>query len=416
MLAAQRLMLFPGKTGFLVSYRVVSELVGKGSTFILIILTARLLTKEEFAVLSLAYATGWILSVVSDFGMQIYLAREVAKAPGFALQILRALLYRRVQLSALLFLGLLAFSLATGWPAFRTAFLLVVLAQVLGSLIDFLCHFLRGVSRSDVESSFTLAYRPASLLVVAACLAAGGKLTSVAIALATASLLGLLMILRVSWRIGQHGEAVAAASPVLLKERLAGLREFLPIGVGIVLSALYFRADLYLIEWWRGLEAVALYNAVFRLIDASRLLPAALLAVIFPRLCRETTTRAAIRYGFLLVSAGLILALGIRLASSWIVTLAYGRDYLAAVPAFDILLWGLPLFYLNYLLTHQLIAWNLQSYFAVLCGSGLVVNLCLNVVLIPRIGIEGAALSTVLTEVFLTAGWVLVLRGRRRRK
>jgi O-antigen/teichoic acid export membrane protein len=77
-------------------------------------------------------------------------------------------------------------------------------------------------------------------------------------------------------------------------------------------------------------------------------------------------------------------------------------------------LWALPLLYLNFLLTHQLIAWDLQSYFAVLCGSGLVVNLCLNVTLVPSFGIQGAAWSTVLTEVFLTGGWIWVLLSRRK--
>ena len=44
---------------------------------------------------------------------------------------------------------------------------------------------------------------------------------------------------------------------------------------GIVLSALYFRIDVFLVQLWSGTEAVALYNAVFRLVEALRLFPAA---------------------------------------------------------------------------------------------------------------------------------------------
>jgi len=405
----------PRRTGMLIGYRVISELVGKASSFVLILLTARFLTKEEFAVLSLGYATGWILSVASDFGMQIYLAREVAKTPEIALHILKVLLRRRLKLTVLLFLALLAVSLATGWPVLRAAFFLIVIAQVLGSLIDFLCYFLRGLSRSDLESSFTLGYRPATLLVVATCLVMNGRLTSVAVTLAAGSLLGLLFVLRLCWRVGSRYQPAGADPTLPLEERLGSYREFLPIGAGIVFSALYFRSDLYLIEWWRGLEAVALYNAVFRLIDALRLLPSALLAVIFPRLCRETSNRVVIIYGSMLASAGLILALVTARLSPWIVSLAYGPNYLDAVGAFQILLWALPLLYLNFLLTHQLIAWDLQNYFAALCGAGLVVNLCLNVALVPSLGIRGAAWATVLTEVFLTAGWTWILLSRRKK-
>src|SRR5213079_1858632 len=51
-------------------------------------------------------------------------------------------------------------------------------------------------------------------------------------------------------------------------------RDVWPIGAGIVLSALYFRIDVFLVQLWSGTEAVAMYNAVFRLVEALRLFPA----------------------------------------------------------------------------------------------------------------------------------------------
>src|SRR5436305_6350562 len=68
-------------------------------------------------------------------------------------------------------------------------------------------------------------------------------------------------------------------------------REIFPIGVGVVISAVYFRIDVFLVQWWSGSEAVGLYNAVFRLIDALRLFPAAVMAVVLPSLVRATDTR-----------------------------------------------------------------------------------------------------------------------------
>ena len=62
------------------------------------------------------------------------------------------------------------------------------------------------------------------------------------------------------------------------------LRDVLPLGAGVLLSALYFRIDLFFIERWHGLEPVGAYNAVFRLVEAMRLLPAAVMAVTFPLL------------------------------------------------------------------------------------------------------------------------------------
>src|SRR5439155_46506 len=72
-------------------------------------------------------------------------------------------------------------------------------------------------------------------------------------------------------------------------------RDVWPIGAGIVLSALYFRVDVFLVQLWSGTESVALYNAVFRLVDALRRFPAAVVAVALPSLCRASDLRPLAR-------------------------------------------------------------------------------------------------------------------------
>ena len=125
-------------------------------------------------------------------------------------------------------------------------------------------------------------------------------------------------------------------------------------------SALYFRIDVYFIEQWQGLEAVGGYNAVFRLVEAMRLLPAAVMAVTFPMLVQTTDTRLVQRIGGALAIAGVGLAVVCALGSSVIVPLVYGAPYLYAAPTFAILALALPLFFLNYALTHQVIGWDGQ--------------------------------------------------------
>ena len=183
----------------------------------------------------------------------------------------------------------------------------------------------------------------------------------------------------------------------------------LPIGAGIVLSALYFRIDVFLVQLWSGTTPVALYSAVFRLVEALRLFPAAVLAVSLPELCRARDRRPLVR-----VSVGVTLfaaaaALALWGAAPWLIPLFYGSPYAPAVPAFRILLLSFPLLSLNYALTHQLIGWDGQRAYAALCGSALVVNLALNAWLIPALSIDGAAWATLGTEVFLTGGCLAAL-------
>ena len=79
------------------------------------------------------------------------------------------------------------------------------------------------------------------------------------------------------------------------------------------------------------------------------------------------------------------------------------------MPAFRILLLSFPLLSLNYALTHQLVGWDGQRTYAVLCGIALAVNVGLNARLIPAWSIEGAAWATLATEVFLTAECLVAL-------
>src|SRR5262249_52213093 len=146
------------------------------------------------------------------------------------------------------------------------------------------------------------------------------------------------------------------------------------IGLGLVLSALYFRIDVLLVQRWAGTEAVAGYNAVFRLIDALRLFPAAVLAVILPTLVRAGDMRPLTRLAAMLTGVGLVVAAALWGVADRVVPLVYGATYAWTVPAFRVLALAFPLLSLNFALTQQLVAWNRQRAHAAIAGAALVAN------------------------------------------
>jgi O-antigen/teichoic acid export membrane protein len=190
-------------------------------------------------------------------------------------------------------------------------------------------------------------------------------------------------------------------------------RDVWPIGAGIVLSALYFRIDLFLVQFWSGTEAVAFYNAVFRLVEALRLFPAAVVAVVLPSLVRAGDRRALARVAVPLTGFAIAVAAVLWIAAGWLIPMLYGAPYAAAVPAFRVLLLSFPLLSLNLVLTHQLVGWDGQRAYAVLCAAALAINVGMNARLIPAWSFEGAAWSTLGTEIFLTAGCGVALWSMR---
>ena len=134
------------------------------------------------------------------------------------------------------------------------------------------------------------------------------------------------------------------------------------------------------------------------------------MAVGLPFFFRESDLRPLVRTAIPVTGGAIAVTIALWAAAGWLIPVLYQSRYEAAVPAFRILLLALPLMALNMALTHQLVGWDGQRAYAVLCALALVVNLALNARLIPALSIDGAAWATLGTEMFLTAGCAIALR------
>jgi O-antigen/teichoic acid export membrane protein len=415
--------------GSLIAYKAFADLAGKASLFAITILAARRFSPEAFGIFSLGSTLGWIAAVAADAGMQLHLAREVARRPDAAAALLRSWLRVRIwgAAAALLAVALGLFAFA-GDVSFALPIALLAVVYACSGVVEFLHYFYRGLSRSDVESSLTLWLRGGTLVCGVAALVWWPDVTLLAVAMLVPAAATLAVSLRIARRMVpdrpdsglQHAlnaETAETADNRYLSIASAAIfwRDVLPIGAGIVFSALYFRVDIFLVQRWSGTEAVAIYNAVFRLVEALRLFPAAVLAVMLPLLCRAADLRPLTRMAIPITVGALIASALLWASAGVLIPLVYGAPYAAAVPAFRILLLAFPLLSLNLALTHQLVGWHAQRTYAAICALALVVNVALNARLIPALAIEGAAWATLGTEVFLTAACLAALGAVRRK-
>jgi O-antigen/teichoic acid export membrane protein len=397
----------------LIAYKTVADLAAKGSLFVVTVVAARRLSPHAFGVFAIGSTLGWMAAVASDFGMQLHLARAVAKRPHAARALLAPWLrVRWATAAAALALvgGAVAFTPSLRADAAPIA--IFALAYVCSGLFEFVNYFYRGLSRSDIESTLTLWQRAGTLVCGVAALVWRPDVTVLALAMLLPVVATLAASLRTAQTMaassGDDGDPEPASRPRL---SIAGAftRDVWPIGAGIVLSAAYFRIDVFLVQRWSGTEAVGLYNAVFRLVEALRLFPAAVMAVALPSLCRAGDLRPLARAAAPITLAAAAIAAVLSIAAGALIPMLYPAHYAAAVPAFRVLLAALPLMALNMTLTHQLVGWDRQRAYAGLCAAALVVNVALNARLIPLYAIDGAAWTTLATELFLTAGCAVAL-------
>jgi len=391
--------------------KAVADVGGKAVTLVITVLAARTLNADAFGVMALAMATGWLLGVATDAGLSMHLARESARRSIQPRQLLIDVLRLRAGLAFFAATMIAFFTPGMVPPNWKMPFALIVLAQVTGAVIETTAHYFRGIGRSEIESAIHAGYRFSTLVLAVIVLAGWPRLDFLGAAMLIPAVVAMLVSILIAWRlsgIGDQGSGIRAVT--LTPSSFA--RDVLPLGAGVLLSALYFRIDVYFIERWQGLEAVGGYNAVFRLVEALRLLPAAVMAVTFPMLVQTRDTSLVRRIGGALTVAGAALALVCGLGSSSIVTLVYGAPYLYAAPTFAILSLALPLFFLNYALTHQVIGWDGQRAYLLIAALALVANVVANLALVPSQGMIGAAIATLVTEVVVTAGCLYALAAR----
>ncbi len=387
-------------------YRAGSDLLAKGAMFIVTVVAARRLSRGDFALFALASTLGWLGSVAADFGLQLHLARAVAQAPRAA----RVLLARWWPVRAAtgsVALAVAVLALPFAGAAVTWASVLFLVAYAANGATEFLFYYFRGHERTDLESTLTLMQRGTMLVLALGALARKPGAFWLSMAMLVPAVAGLLAALALARRLARRAPADTMS---LAPRGRAFLRDIAPIGLGIVLSALYFRIDVFLLQRWSGEAVVGVYNAMFRLVEALRLFPAAVLAVALPALVRAADRRPLVALAAPLTLAAIVAATLGWLAAPWLVRTLYGAAFIDGVPTLRLLLLSLPLMALNYALTHQLIGWHGHRAYTVICGAALAANLLLNWRWIPSIGMRGAAWSTLWTEAVLTLGCLFALR------
>jgi O-antigen/teichoic acid export membrane protein len=389
--------------------KVLADVGGKAAMLVITVAAARRLNPDPFAILAFAMATGWLLGVATDAGLSMYLARETAREPRRGRPFLLEIITLRAGL-ALIGATMVLFVTPSLVPRhWRLQFVLVVAAQLCGAIVETIAHYFRGLQRSEIESAIHAAYRLTMLVLALVVLWWWRRLDYLGIAMLIPGVIAIIVSIAIAMRLSIR------LKPDTTRMRGDGLtpstffRDVFPLGAAVLISALYFRIDVYFIQQWHGFQPVGGYNAAFRLVEALRLLPAAVMAVTFPLLVQARDTDLVRSIGGRLAVAGAALAAMCAAGAPVIIPALYGARYEYAVPAFAVLALALPLFFLNYALTHQVIGWDGHREYLVIVTLALAGNIGANLLLVPSRGIVGAAVATVLTELIVTAGCIYAL-------
>lgn len=179
-------------------------------------------------------------------------------------------------------------------------------------------------------------------------------------------------------------------------------------GAGLLVTA-YVRIDQLIVFEYAGARQAGLYGAAYRILDQAQFVPAAVMTTLFPMIAAaypadlgrvRRLTQAAVSYLAMASLPALAFAI---VAGTPAMELLFGREFAAAGPALAVLTGAFVCISLAYIVGYLRIALGLQNTYVAYAAAGLVVNVALNVLLVPRYGFMAAAWVTLVTELLVLA-------------
>jgi O-antigen/teichoic acid export membrane protein len=392
------------------SVKALSQGLERLCRLLVVVAAAPVLGASAFGRFVFASTVTTLMAVGTDLVTGVWTTREIARGHEDPGKVIRVGLTLRAVAAVPYALAVLGVSELAVEGEARTAFLLLGVAALANAFVDHFSSILRGYERFTGEASLNgfraISTAAAGLAVLTVGRSLGGLCLGLAAAALTSAAYGTALIVRL--RAGVlNGSLDRALTRV-------ALRQSLPIWFAGVVSILYFKVDTVFVRYFAGDSELGVYGAAYKFFEGSMIVPSVLLAVVFPRLARAQGSAATLRalenrIGAVLLGLGMLAAAVCMSGRSLLVRVVFGVGFEHAAASLGILAIGLPLVFLNFGLTHFLIARDRARATLWLAVMMLVLNVCLDVALIPARGGVGAAWATVLSEVALTAACLRAL-------
>ena len=195
------------------------------------------------------------------------------------------------------------------------------------------------------------------------------------------------------------------------------LKTSLPFWFTIFFMTISFRTDTVMIQLISGAAETGLYTSSFRLLEALYFIPLAVISAVFPAMSRlhktdkVLLTRLYRKMFYYLLAIALPMGIGTMILADRIILFLYGEQFAEAGFILQILILAEVAIFLYGITAYLLNAIDKQLLFTLTAAGAAILNIAMNLVLIPKLDSTGAAVSTVVTSFFVLV-LLLYLAGK----
>jgi O-antigen/teichoic acid export membrane protein len=371
----------------------------------------KMLDLKGFGVISLGYAVVGGLMVFVDMGLTTLGTRDVAQDEAKAGAILSVVSCLRLVFSLIIVAlsSLVALFVFTD----RNECIAVILSCIW--LIPYAISsewLFQGLSRMYFVAASRIIYQLSTLVIIVLLVNEPSDLFQAALARPIAQAIVTIFL------------TYAVVQSIKLPERLSlvGWQKFMRSGFSlafaIFLSQIYSqRTDHIFLRMWYSNEVVALYSGAYTLHMAVVSAIQIAIFIFFPTLSSSYSKgwqefeRTRKRFLIEVSGLGVVLTFLVFIFGEFFLTWIFGYNYIVANTSLMILALDPMIIGISSIYAYSLIVAGFEKDLLLIYGSGAVINILLNVMAIPLIGIDGASLSTICAEMaVLLVGFICFRR------
>lgn len=380
-------------------YLIFFQTCSKAIIFFYTVFLASNLGVDNFGVYVTALAYYSLFSSLTDFGFNRYLIREGAKDPLSINNFIFHIATLRI------FVTLLFFVIFSFWiynfdsnHLRATLSILAVFALIPHSVSLTLDSVLIAKQKLNLSGIGWFILSLANALTGFLLIEKGYGVFGPIIALTLSQLIYLFALLY----FAKIKTLVFSTSMNKIKEIVNGS---LPYGILGVLGLVYFKIDILLLSYLKGVEETGLYGVAYRFLEAIIFIPNAVSAALFPVMARLHGSGSADLKKIYIQSSKIMLLATVPIMIGFFFVLPYFikyflPQYLPSIAAIQILTLAIPFMFIQVPAINVL--FSSDKYLKTIIFISfftIAFNIILNLIFIPKYGFIGASWITVVSEV-----------------
>ncbi len=387
---------------------LTGEAFAKFFSLIFIMILSRTYGPEGFGVYAFTYSLVSLFDFVLDFGTSPYLIREGAREPERMKSLISSIFGMKIALFVLIALGFTAWLRVTSYAQSG-----MILYFLLWLLFESLTQTLNFGLRAKDDMKYEAILRSVEKGIV--CGAAG-----------IAAILGKPLLFVVAGICFSNGLRFLATLAITTRKEMLtwptwdqGILHLTHhsfyFAIAVLFSGIYYKIDTLMIAAYLGEMSAGYYAAGQRILDNLLFIPGALVMSVYPLFSRTQEQEKLFSWynkaAKLLIAVSIPVVIACLIDAEAIVTLIYGDLFLPSAPALRVLSVSFALLFAVTLAGTTLRAMNHERYNAFVLAGTVGLNAFLNMLLIPRYGILGAAWSTAFAIMTCIIAYVIHTRN-----